>query len=120
MKSLNLLENLVFSDENPSAQPVLVDSNARIIRFTLKPGQKIKEHFSPNSPVYMVVIKGRGIFTGKDGKGHEFGANSLLIFDKAEQHSIEALDENLVFIAFLREFSENIPAEKTGGLLGER
>lgn len=120
MKSLGLLDDLVFGDENPNAQPILVDANSRILRFTLKPGQKIKEHLSPNSPLYIVVIDGRGIFAGADGKGAEFGPNSLLIFDKAEPHAIEALDENLVFIAFLREFSENIPAEKTGGLLGER
>ncbi|MEX2162513.1 MAG: cupin domain-containing protein [Anaerolineales bacterium] len=120
MKSLDLLENLVFGDENPNAQPILVDANARILRFTLRPGQKIKEHLSPHSPLYVVVIQGRGIFTGGDGKGTEYGPNSLLIFEGAEPHTIEALDKDLVFIAFLREFSENIPAEKAGGLLGER
>ncbi|MCL5097377.1 MAG: cupin domain-containing protein [Candidatus Omnitrophica bacterium] len=120
MKSLALLDDLVFHDENPNAQPLLVDAHARILRFTLKPGQKIKEHLSPNSPLYIVVIEGRGIFAGSDGKRVEFGPNSFLVFDKAEPHLIEARDENLVFIAFLREFSENIPEEKTGGLLGER
>jgi hypothetical protein len=42
----------------------------------------------------------------------------LLIYDKGEHHSVEALDKSLVFISFLREMSENIPPEKAGGLLG--
>jgi len=120
MKSLALLNDLVFQDGNANAQPILVDAHSRIIRFTLKPGQKVKEHQSPNSPLYIVVIEGKGFFTGGNGKAAEFGPNSLLIFDKAESHSIEALDENLVFIAFLREFSKEIPEEQSGGLLGER
>lgn len=120
MKSLALLNDLVFHDDNPKAQPILVDAHSRILRFTLKPGQKIKEHRSPNSPLYIVVIEGKGIFIGGDGKRAEFGPNSLLIFDKAESHSVEALDDNLVFVAFLREFSQDIPEENSGGLLGER
>jgi quercetin dioxygenase-like cupin family protein len=120
MKSLALLDDLVFRDDNPKAQPILVDAHARILRFTLRPGQKIKEHQSPNSPLYLVVLEGKGIFAGSDGKHVEFGPNSLLIFDQAENHSIEALDNDLVFIAFLREFSQDIPEEKSGGLLGER
>jgi quercetin dioxygenase-like cupin family protein len=120
MKSLDLLKDLIFHDDNPNAQPILVDAHSRIIRFTLKSGQKIKEHRSPNSPLYIVVIEGKGIFTGRDGEGSEFGPNSLLIFEQAESHSIEAVDNDLIFIAFLREFSQDIPEEKTGGLLGER
>ncbi|MEX2143909.1 MAG: cupin domain-containing protein [Anaerolineales bacterium] len=120
MKSLSLLDGLVFRDEDANAQPLLVDASARILRFTLRPGQKVKEHSSPNSPLYIVVLQGRGIFSGGEGKGTEIGPNSLLIFDRAEPHSIEALDEDLVFIAFLREFSDEIPPEKSGGLLGER
>jgi quercetin dioxygenase-like cupin family protein len=120
MKTLALLSDLIFRDDNPNAQPILVDAHSRIIRFTLRPGQKIKEHRSPNSPLYIVVVQGSGIFSGANGESSTFGPNSLLIFDEGESHSIEALDKDLIFIAFLREFSKNIPEEKTGGLLGER
>ncbi|MCW5875336.1 MAG: cupin domain-containing protein [Anaerolineales bacterium] len=118
MKSLALLDNLVFKDENPNAEPILVDSSGRIIRFTLKPGQSIREHKAPSSPLFIVVLQGRGRFTGGDGQPAEFGPHSLLVFDVGETHAVEALDEELVFLAILRQTSDTLPPESAGGLLG--
>lgn len=118
MKSISLLDDLIFHEENPNAQPLLVDSNSRIIRFTLKPNQKIKEHSAPSSPLYIVVLKGKGLFSGGNGKKVEFGPDSLLVFEKGETHDIEALHEDLVFLAFLDATSDSLPPENAGGLLG--
>lgn len=118
MKSIALLDNPAFHEDNPIAEPLLVDADSRIIRFALKPGQKIKEHTAPSSPLYMVVLKGKGLFSGGDGEKMEIGPNSLLVFEQAEPHYIEALQEDLIFLAFLKPIAETLPPENAGGLLG--
>ena len=101
MQTAQLLADLVFHDKNANAQPLFVDQQGRILRFTLKPGQSIREHNAPHSPFYGVVLKGEGMFAGGDGKEQRLGPNSLLIFAQGENHQIRALDEELVFIGFL-------------------
>ena len=101
MKIFKLLENVETHDANPYAQPLQVDKHGRILRFALKPRQVVSEHKAPNSPVYLVVLQGNGLFSGGDGIEQEFGPNALLTFEPGEQHVIRALDEELVFIAFL-------------------
>jgi len=102
MKTIHLLQNLEFHDKDPYAQPLHVAKTGRILRFTLKPGQQVVEHSAPDSPVYLVVLQGRGYFTGDDGQEAQFGPNSLLIFEPGEDHAIRAEDEELVFVAFLQ------------------
>jgi quercetin dioxygenase-like cupin family protein len=101
MKTIQLLEQLEFGEERPIAKPIHVDENGRLLRFTLRPGQSVREHVAPSSPVYIVVLKGNGLFSGEDEKEHLFGVNSLLIFKPDEKHTIRALDEELVFLALL-------------------
>lgn len=101
MKTFSLYENWVFHEENPYAEPLFVDREKRVLRFTLRPGQEVQEHIAPSSPVHIVILQGRGVFTGADGVEQTFGHGTLLIFDTAEKHSIRALDEDLVFVAFL-------------------
>lgn len=101
MKTTHLLENLEFRDKDPYAQPLFVDKTGRVLRFTLLPGQSIKQHNAPDSPFYIVVLKGQGIFAGGDGQEQQCGPNSLLVFDVAENHTVRALDEELVFVGFL-------------------
>jgi quercetin dioxygenase-like cupin family protein len=101
MKSMQLLEQLEFHDADPYAEPLYVDQDNRVLRFTLKPGQSIAEHNAPHSPFNVVVLKGHGMFAGGDGKEQSFGPSCLLTFDQGEQHSIRALDEPLVFVGFL-------------------
>jgi quercetin dioxygenase-like cupin family protein len=61
----------------------------------------VREHQAPHSPVYIVVLEGKGIFTGADGKEQQLGPNALVIYEAGENHSIRAQDEDLVFVTFL-------------------
>lgn len=100
MKSMNLFENWAFDDKGPHADPLHVSKNGRVILFTLKPGQTIREHNAPSSPFYVITLEGQGIFTGGDGVERTVGSKTLLMFEPGEQHSIHAL-ETLVFVGFL-------------------
>jgi quercetin dioxygenase-like cupin family protein len=111
MKVTPLLANLAFRDQDPLATPLFVDHiglTGRIIRFALRPGQAIKEHHAPHSPVYLVVVQGHGYFAGADGKEQLCGPETLLVFDTGEAHTIRAEKEDLVFIAFLHGVPEEI------------
>lgn len=101
MRSIPLHDNWVFRDKDPYAEPLFVDKMGRVLRFTLKPNQSVREHMAPNSPVYVVILKGSGFFSGGDQQEQRFGAGTLLIFDAGEMHAIRAEDEELVFVAFL-------------------
>jgi len=117
MKSKQLLEELEFHDLVPFAQPLLVDQHSRILRWMLKPGQEIKEHRVPHSPFYVIILKGRGIFTDQDEQEHEFGPYSLLIYEQDELHTVRALDEELVFVGFLHGV-ESMRPDRVGGEIG--
>ena len=103
MKIIQLLENLEFHNPDPYAEPLLVNDTGRILRFTLRPGQSVKEHMAPHSPVYLVVLKGHGMFAGGERVERKLEPNTLLTFEPGELHQIRALDEELVVIAFLHE-----------------
>ena len=103
MKSMSLLEKVEFHDKDANAEPLFVSEEARILRFALRPGQMVREHNAPHSPVIVTVLQGRGLFAGGDGVEQEFGPNELLIFQAGEDHSIRALNEDLIFTVFLRE-----------------
>lgn len=106
MKTIDLLENLEFSDRGAHAQALLANRDNRIMRFVLKPGQAIKEHAAPSSSVSIIVLQGRGVFCGGDGQAQEQGPNALIFFEMGEPHSVRALDEDLVFVAILKEAPE--------------
>lgn len=117
MQVFGLLDQLEMDDAAPFAQPLWADEHSRILRFRLQPGQFIKEHHSRNSPFFGVVLKGRGVFTGDDGAKHEVGPHSVVRFDVGEDHSVKALDEELVFVGFQVGVAEMSPVGK-GGMLG--
>lgn len=119
MKTMQLLETLEFSAQDAHAEGLFVDKSGRALRFTLKPGQSFREHNTPQSPSYMVVLKGQGMFAGADGKSERFGPNAMLIFDAGENHVIRALDEELVFVGFLHGAPGN-HSDKVGGEIGRR
>jgi len=100
MKTIDLSENMIFSDKRPHAEPLHVDPNGRVLLFAMEPGQTIREHSAPSSPFYAVVLQGRGFFAGEDGNEQEIGPNKLLVFDPGEIHFVRAIDR-LVFIGFL-------------------
>ena len=103
MKTISLMEDWKFNDKNPNAEPLFVAPDGRILRFALRPGQVVREHSAPHSPVYLVVLKGQGLFAGADGKERRFGPPDLIVFDAGESHSIRAENDELVFVTFLRE-----------------
>ena len=119
MKSKQLLEDLEFHDPVPFAQPLLVDQNSRILRWMLKPGQQIAEHKVTDSPFYVVVLKGRGMFAGRDGQEQEYRHHSLLIFEQGETHTVRTLDEELIFVSFLQGV-ETMRTDRTGGEIGRQ
>lgn len=115
MKTAQLLDKLEFHDPHPYAQPLFVDDQGRIIRFMLKAGQSILEHNVPTSPFYVVVLQGHGIFKGGDGQEQPVGPNTLVIFDPAENHSVYATNEDLIFIGVLH----GVPSARPGVVSGE-
>lgn len=119
MRTTNLLANLEFHDSMPYAQPLFVAEHGRILRFMLKPGQRIREHEAGHSPFYVVVLQGRGAFAGGDGEEHEFGPGALLVFEPRERHTVRALDEELVFAGFLNGVEGTRPG-RVGGELSDR
>ncbi|MEO8500518.1 MAG: hypothetical protein ABI565_06350, partial [Vicinamibacteria bacterium] len=60
MRTMKLLEGLEFNEKRAHAVPLFVDKAGRILCFTLRPGQSLKEHNAPSSPLYLVILKGRG------------------------------------------------------------
>jgi len=119
MKTTNLTKDVQFDEKDAHAEPLYVDKLGRAIRFALKPGQTMKEHNAPSSPFYAVVVKGKGMFAGGDGKEIKCAPNTLLIFDPKENHTIRALDEELILVGFLHGAPSNL-SNKRGGKLGRK
>lgn len=111
MKTLPLLQTLEFRDDRPLAKPLLVEKSGRVLRFTLKPNQRVHKHCAPHSPVHIVVLRGRGMFAGGDGREVLLEPDALVVFDPGEMHAVRALDEELIFVAFLHKV-EGVPEPK--------
>jgi YD repeat-containing protein len=105
MKTVNLLDGLEWrdSEESGHAQALHYDEHGRALRWTLRPGQAVQEFTTQQTPIYLIVLQGQGMFAGVDGQEELRGPNSLVIFDQGEKHSARALDEDLVFVAILHE-----------------
>lgn len=116
MRKTELLERLVFHDNKPYSEPLFVDEHARLLRFTLKPGQKIEEHNAPSSAFYAIILRGEGIFTDGQGTAHPVKPNDLLIFDVAENHSVRAGDTEFVFLGILQSAPRVRPGHVGGAL----
>lgn len=82
-----------------------MDNHAKILLFTLRPGQSIAEHSAPSSPFYVVVLQGTGTFTDGNRKAHSVEPNDLLVFDAAERHSVTAGDQDFIFRGILQQES---------------
>lgn len=95
------MDKVQFNEANVHAEPIYVDKMGRALLFALRPGQATKEHNVPLSPVYFVVLKGRGMCKGGDGKEHGIEPNTLVVMNPGENHTVRALDEDLVFLMVL-------------------
>ena len=101
MKAIQLFDHVRFNESNPHSEPLHVDANGRALLFALRPGQTVREHNAPHSPVNIVVLKGHGFFAGGDKKESLLGPNTLLLIAPGESHTIRAVDEDLVFLLIL-------------------
>ena len=101
MRQIDLMADFEFRERDPYAQPLHVSPTGRVLRFMLKPGQSVREHNAPHSPLYIVGLKGQGMFAGGDGQEQSLGPGTLFILEPGESHSVRALDTDLIFIAIL-------------------
>ena len=102
MNSFDLMKDVEFKTERRVAESILIDEDTRLIRFSLLPGQSIKEHSAPSSPVYIIILEGKGLFSGCQNSVRELGKNTCIKYEQDEKHSIQATDEKLVFVALLK------------------
>lgn len=61
----------------------------------------MREHEAPSSPVHIITLSGEGMYIAGNQAPQKLGPGYLLIFDSGEKHSIQALEEPLVFLAIL-------------------
>jgi quercetin dioxygenase-like cupin family protein len=101
MNTFLLVEHVKFDEHRPRAEPVFVGKDSRALLFCLRAGQSVKEHNAPHSPVNIVVLKGHGMFAGGDKKESLLGSNALVVIGPGEDHTIRAVDEDLVFLVIL-------------------
>jgi len=101
MNVTKLLDSLVFKEHGPHAEPVSVSEGGRILRFTLRAGQALREHKAPHSDVHLVVLQGFGSFSGEGGQEETLGPGEMAAFSAGQSHAVQALDEDLVFLAIL-------------------
>lgn len=99
MKTVALLANVEFNEKRPRAQSLHSNKEARALRFAFLPGQSIKSHDAPHSPVHLIILQGKGIFIGGDGVERECAPGMLVVFDAGETHTVRALDEDLVYVS---------------------
>jgi quercetin dioxygenase-like cupin family protein len=75
------------------------EANARVIAFTLGPGQVIGTHRSA-STVLVHVVRGSGRFEGEAGAA-ELEVGATAVFSPGEAHGMTAGEDGLEFLAVL-------------------
>jgi quercetin dioxygenase-like cupin family protein len=103
MRTFELLKDISYSEKNPHAESLHSNEEGRALRFAFLPGQILHAHDAPNSPVHIIILQGRGMFTDEDGIERECSDGMMVAFDAGESHSVRALDEKLVYMAIYKE-----------------
>jgi len=103
MRTIELLEDIAFRESSPHAESLHSNDEGRALRFAFLPEQRLAAHNAPHSPIHLIIIQGRGMFTGADGIERECSEGMMVVFDSGEEHSVRALDEKLVFISIYKE-----------------
>ena len=85
--------------DRPSTRVLHDEANLRVIAFHLLPGQAVPPHRSA-STVLVQVVAGQGRFVG-EGAEAVLHAGGAAVYLPNEMHSIQALDEPLVFHAVI-------------------
>lgn len=88
-----------FREERFASRIVHSEERLRLVVFDLLPGQRVPPHRN-SATVTLHVLQGCGLFGGADGEVRA-SAGSLLVYAPDEEHSIEAGDEPLRFLAIL-------------------
>lgn len=91
--------DLASNPDRPATRLLHDEANVRLVAFHLRPGQIVKEHFSPSS-VMLQVIEGEGVFTGDDGDAR-LAAGEAVMYAPGEVHAIRAEGEALRFVAVI-------------------
>ena len=103
MRTIELLKGVEFDERNPHAQLLHGNEEGRVFRFAFLPGQSLEPHQAPSSPIHLIIIKGKGVFTGDDGIERECSEGMMVAFDAGETHSVRALDEELILVSVFKE-----------------
>ena len=95
MKIYDLNEKIVFSPEKPIKRHFLNAKSFHAALICLKAGNEIPPH-SEDYGALLTVLKGRGVFTGGDGKA-ALEKNQCMYVKKNEARGIKA-EEDLVVL----------------------
>lgn len=85
--------------DRPASALLHDEPNTRIVGFLLQPGQRIPPHTS-ESTVVVQVLSGAGVFSGQDGRT-TMTAGQCAVFAPGELHAVEAVDQELRFLALI-------------------
>jgi len=99
MHTIDLSAKQRFDPQRYVTQLLHDHADARVVLFTLEPGQVVTAHTSP-STVILSVIQGHGTFSGANGEV-TLGPGSLVIYAPDEPHGITAGSERLAFLAVI-------------------
>lgn len=86
-------------EDRYATQLVHDEPNARVVSFSLLPGQSVPAHRS-DSTVVVQVVEGEGVFRGEDGETR-LAAGGSAVYAPGELHSMEPLRGALRFLAII-------------------
>ncbi len=80
-----------FSGERPNKTDILKSENFNVVLVCFETGQEIPPHPEPYA-VFFLVLKGRGLFTNREGS-FELGEQSSIFIEKDEPRGIKSLEK---------------------------
>ena len=89
-----LMVGKYFSDKEPNKKDLIKSEKFNIVTVYFKADQEIPPHQEPYA-VFFYVIKGRGIFTNKEGK-FELISNQGIFLEQDEIRGIKCLEDMVI------------------------
>ena len=90
----NLIENNYFSDKEPNKIDLIKSEKFNIVTVYFMKNQEIPPHPEPYA-VFFYVIKGKGVFTNKEGK-FELESNQGIFIGQNEIRGIKCLEDMVI------------------------
>ncbi|KYC49580.1 MAG: hypothetical protein AMQ74_01408 [Candidatus Methanofastidiosum methylothiophilum] len=90
----NLIVDTYFSDKEPNKKDLIKSGKFNIVTVYFMKNQEIPPHPEPYA-VFFYVIKGKGIFTNKEGK-FELGSNQGIFVGQNEIRGIKCLEDMVI------------------------